>query len=150
MVIFDGLLIVWVIIEYLYEVNWLCVFFVIYYYELMVLLVKLDCLLNVMVLVKEWNGEVIFLYEIVFGVVDCFYGIQVVKFVGLLLIVVECFKQVFSQLEEQDCSILIESLINELLFFVIFVLVLSLVIGFFEFDFVYEVLEGFDFDDMML
>ncbi|MEO9529961.1 MAG: DNA mismatch repair protein MutS, partial [Roseibium sp.] len=64
--------------------------------------------------VKEWNGEVIFLHEIVPGAADRSYGIQVAKLAGLPATVVERSKQVLSQLEEQDRRSPSESLIDEL------------------------------------
>lgn len=73
--IYDGLLIVWVMFEYLYEVNKFCVFFVMYYYEMIVFVGKFDGVDNVMVSVKEWDGEIIFLYDVKCGVVDCSYGV---------------------------------------------------------------------------
>jgi len=64
--------------------------------------------------VKEWNGDVIFLHEIVPGAADRSYGIQVAKLAGLPATVVERSQQVLSQLEEQDRRSPAESLIDEL------------------------------------
>lgn len=75
MVIWDGLFIVWVVMEYLYVKNCCCVLFVMYYYEMISLLVWLFGVENVIVSVCEWEGEVIFLYEVCKGVVDCSYGV---------------------------------------------------------------------------
>ncbi|MET1416283.1 DNA mismatch repair protein MutS [Roseibium sp. HPY-6] len=111
---FDGLSIAWATIEHLHEVNKSRALFATHYHELTALSAKLDRLSNATVSVKEWNGEVIFLHEIVAGAADRSYGIQVAKLAGLPASVVERSKQVLSQLEEQDRRSPAESLIDEL------------------------------------
>jgi DNA mismatch repair protein MutS len=111
---FDGLSIAWATIEHLHEVNKSRALFATHYHELTALSAKLDRLSNATVSVKEWNGEVIFLHEIVPGAADRSYGIQVAKLAGLPSVVVERSKQVLSQLEEQDRRSPAESLIDEL------------------------------------
>ncbi|WP_150494833.1 DNA mismatch repair protein MutS [Roseibium aquae] len=111
---FDGLSIAWATIEHLHEVNRSRALFATHYHELTALSQKLDRLSNATVSVKEWNGEVIFLHEIVPGAADRSYGIQVAKLAGLPARVVERSKQVLSQLEEQDRQNPAQSLIDEL------------------------------------
>ncbi len=111
---FDGLSIAWATIEHLHEVNKSRALFATHYHELTALSAKLDRLSNATVQVKEWNGEVVFLHEIVPGAADRSYGIQVAKLAGLPGSVVERSKQVLSQLEEQDRRTPAESLIDEL------------------------------------
>ncbi|MEM9107808.1 MAG: DNA mismatch repair protein MutS, partial [Pseudomonadota bacterium] len=111
---FDGLSIAWATIEHLHEVNRSRALFATHYHELTALSAKLERLSNATVSVKEWNGEVIFLHEIVPGAADRSYGIQVAKLAGLPAKVVERSKQVLSQLEEQDRRSPAESLIDEL------------------------------------
>ncbi|WP_029060676.1 DNA mismatch repair protein MutS [Labrenzia sp. DG1229] len=111
---FDGLSIAWATIEHLHEVNKSRALFATHYHELTALSGKLDRLSNATVSVKEWNGEVIFLHEIVPGAADRSYGIQVAKLAGLPAMVVERSKQVLGQLEEQDRRSPAESLIDEL------------------------------------
>lgn len=111
---FDGLSIAWATIEHLHEVNRSRALFATHYHELTALSQKLDRLSNATVLVKEWNGEVVFLHEIVPGAADRSYGIQVAKLAGLPAKVVERSQQVLSQLEEQDRRSPAESLIDEL------------------------------------
>lgn len=111
---FDGLSIAWATIEHLHEVNRSRALFATHYHELTALSAKLERLSNATVSVKEWNGEVIFLHEIVPGAADRSYGIQVAKLAGLPSKVVERSKQVLSQLEEQDRRAPAESLIDEL------------------------------------
>ena len=52
--------------------------------------------------VKEWEGEVVFLHEIVAGAADRSYGIQVAKLAGLPASVIDRARAVLAQLEEQD------------------------------------------------
>ncbi|WP_150523306.1 DNA mismatch repair protein MutS [Roseibium sediminis] len=111
---FDGLSIAWATIEHLHEVNKSRALFATHYHELTALSQKLDRLSNATVSVKEWDGEVIFLHEIVPGAADRSYGIQVAKLAGLPGSVVERSKQVLSQLEEQDRQSPAQALIDEL------------------------------------
>lgn len=111
---FDGLSIAWATIEHLHEVNKSRALFATHYHELTALSAKLDRLSNATVSVKEWNGDVIFLHEIVPGAADRSYGIQVAKLAGLPAMVVERSRQVLGQLEEQDRRSPAESLIDEL------------------------------------
>jgi len=111
---FDGLSIAWATIEHLHEVNRSRALFATHYHELTALSQKLGRLSNATVSVKEWNGDVIFLHEIVPGAADRSYGIQVAKLAGLPSSVVERSKQVLSQLEEQDRQNPAQSLIDEL------------------------------------
>ena len=49
--------------------------------------------------VKEWQGEVVFLHEVVPGAADRSYGIQVAKLAGLPAAVIERAKLVLAKLE---------------------------------------------------
>jgi DNA mismatch repair protein MutS len=52
--------------------------------------------------VKEWQGEVVFLHEVVAGAADRSYGIQVAKLAGLPSAVIERAKAVLAKLEAED------------------------------------------------
>jgi DNA mismatch repair protein MutS len=52
--------------------------------------------------VKEWQGEVVFLHEVVAGAADRSYGIQVAKLAGLPTSVIERAKIVLAKLEQED------------------------------------------------
>jgi DNA mismatch repair protein MutS len=52
--------------------------------------------------VKEWQGEVVFLHEVVAGAADRSYGIQVAKLAGLPASVIERAKVVLAKLEQED------------------------------------------------
>ncbi|MGH6835735.1 MAG: DNA mismatch repair protein MutS [Methylocella sp.] len=80
---FDGLSIAWAVIEHLHEKNRARALFATHFHELTRLSEKLDRLVNLTVRVTDWNGEVVFLHEIVPGAADRSYGIQVAKLAGL-------------------------------------------------------------------
>jgi DNA mismatch repair protein MutS len=52
--------------------------------------------------VKEWQGDVVFLHEVVPGAADRSYGIQVAKLAGLPASVIERAKLVLAKLEQED------------------------------------------------
>lgn len=88
--IYDGISIVWFIVEYLY-INFdvvLKMFFVMYYYEFNELVEKFLCIYNFNVVVKEVNNKVIFLCKLVVGGSQYSFGIYVVKMVGMLCFIV--------------------------------------------------------------
>jgi DNA mismatch repair protein MutS len=99
---FDGLSIAWATIEYLHETNRCRALFATHFHELTALAAKLPRLHNATVRVKEWQGEVVFLHEVVAGAADRSYGIQVAKLAGLPAAVVERAKLVLAQLEAED------------------------------------------------
>ncbi len=111
---FDGLSIAWAAIEHLHEVNRARALFATHYHELTALSQRLDRLENATVKVKEWQGDVVFLHEIVPGAADRSYGIQVAKLAGLPSAVVERARAVLTQLEEQDRRAPAEALIDDL------------------------------------
>src|SRR5262249_34080191 len=76
---FDGLSIAWAAIEHLHETNRCRTLFATHYHELTALSAKLPRMFNATVRVKEWQGEVVFLHEVLPGSADRSYGIQVAK-----------------------------------------------------------------------
>ncbi len=52
--------------------------------------------------VKEWQGDVVFLHEVVPGSADRSYGIQVAKLAGLPASVIERARLVLAKLEADD------------------------------------------------
>jgi DNA mismatch repair protein MutS len=99
---FDGLSIAWAAIEHLHEQNKCRALFATHFHELTVLAQKLPRLHNATVRVKEWQGEVVFLHEVVPGAADRSYGIQVAKLAGLPPSVIERAKVVLAMLEADD------------------------------------------------
>jgi DNA mismatch repair protein MutS len=99
---FDGLSIAWATIEHLHESNRCRALFATHFHELTALAAKLARLHNATIRVKEWQGEVVFLHEVVPGAADRSYGIQVAKLAGLPVAVIERAKVVLAQLEAED------------------------------------------------
>jgi DNA mismatch repair protein MutS len=99
---FDGLSIAWASIEHLHETNRCRSFFATHYHELTALAARLPRLFNATVRVKEWQGDVVFLHEVLPGAADRSYGIQVAKLAGLPAAVIARAKTVLSKLEAQD------------------------------------------------
>ena len=99
---FDGLSIAWATIEHLHENNRCRALFATHFHEMTALAVKLKRLHNATMRVKEWQGEVVFLHEVVAGAADRSYGIQVAKLAGLPPSVIERAKLVLAQLEAED------------------------------------------------
>ncbi len=99
---FDGLSIAWATIEHLHEANRCRALFATHYHELTALAAKLPRLFNATARVKEWHGDVVFLHEVVAGVADRSYGIQVAKLAGLPSAVIERAKVVLAKLEAED------------------------------------------------
>jgi len=99
---FDGLSIAWATIEHLHETNRCRALFATHFHELTALAATLPRLFNATVRVKEWQGEVVFLHEVVPGAADRSYGIQVAKLAGLPASVIERAKVVLAKLEAED------------------------------------------------
>jgi len=99
---FDGLSIAWAAIEHLHENNRCRTLFATHYHELSALSAKLPRLFNATVRVKEWQGNVVFLHEVLPGSADRSYGIQVARLAGLPPSVITRAKSVLAKLEAQD------------------------------------------------
>ena len=96
---FDGLSIAWATVEHLIAVNRCRGLFATHYHELTTLTARLDGLTNHSVRVKEWQGDVVFLHEVVAGTADRSYGIHVAKLAGLPAAVVNRAEEVLTALE---------------------------------------------------
>jgi DNA mismatch repair protein MutS len=99
---FDGLSIAWATIEHLHEQNRCRALFATHFHEMTALAAKLPRLHNATMRVKEWQGDVVFLHEVVAGAADRSYGIQVAKLAGLPASVIERAKVVLAQIEADD------------------------------------------------
>ena len=99
---FDGLSIAWATVEHLHDVNKCRALFATHFHELTALAARLERLHNATVRVKEWQGDVVFLHEVVPGSADHSYGIQVAKLAGLPASVIERAKLVLAKLEQED------------------------------------------------
>lgn len=99
---FDGLSIAWSVVEYLHEVNKCRALFATHYHELASLAEKLSALTLHCMKIKEFNGQVIFLHEVIEGAADRSYGIHVAKLAGLPKAVISRSEQVLKQLEKEN------------------------------------------------
>lgn len=111
---FDGLSIAWAAIEHLHEINRCRSLFATHYHELTALGDRLDRVANATVRVTEWNGEVVFLHEVVPGAADRSYGIQVAKLAGLPPAVVERARAILGELEKTEREKPVASLVDDL------------------------------------
>ncbi|GJE29301.1 DNA mismatch repair protein MutS [Methylobacterium organophilum] len=80
---FDGLSIAWACLEHLHETNGCRALFATHFHELTALSQRLPRLDNATLKVAEHRGEVIFLHEVVPGVAERSYGLQVARLAGL-------------------------------------------------------------------
>jgi DNA mismatch repair protein MutS len=99
---YDGLSIAWATLEHLHDVNRSRALFATHYHELTNLTAKLDGAENATVSVREWEGDVIFLHEVIKGAADRSYGVQVAKLAGLPATVVERARIVLDALEKSE------------------------------------------------
>src|SRR6202011_230099 len=76
--------------------------FATHYHELTALSAKLPRLFNATVRVKEWQGDVVFLHDVLPGSADRSYGIQVAKLAGLPATLMARAKSGLANLEAQD------------------------------------------------
>ena len=99
---FDGLSIAWAAIEHLHEENRCRALFATHFHELTALAERLPRLSNATMRVTEWEGDVVFLHEVVPGAADRSYGLQVARLAGLPPAVVERAKTILAELERSD------------------------------------------------
>jgi DNA mismatch repair protein MutS len=111
---FDGLSIAWATIEHLHAANRCRALFATHFHELTALAAKLPHLHNATMRVKEWQGDVVFLHEVVPGAADRSYGVQVAKLAGLPAAVIDRAKVVLAQLEAEDRTSPARRLIDDL------------------------------------
>src|SRR6202030_1732324 len=88
--------------EHLHEANRCRALFATHYHELTALSAKLPRLFNASVRVKEWQGDVVFLHEVLAGSADRSCGIKLPKLAGLPGPVIARAKSVLARLEAQD------------------------------------------------
>ena len=116
---FDGLSIAWAAIEQLHETNRCRTLFATHYHELTALSAKLPRMFNATVRVKEWQGDVVFLHEVLPGSADRSYGIQVARLAGLPPAVIVRAKAVLAKLEAQDRGQTARALVDDLPLFAV-------------------------------
>jgi len=98
---FDGMSLAWAIAENLYKKR-VFTLLATHYLELTELAKLYSGIKNYHVTVKEWNGEVIFLYKVLPGVANQSYGIEVAKLAGIPQEVVDRAKEILYKLESKS------------------------------------------------
>ncbi len=98
---FDGLSIAWAALEALHDETGCRTLFATHFHEMTGLARSLKRLSNVTMAVREWEGEVVFLHEVVPGAADRSYGIQVARLAGLPERVLARARQVLGVLESR-------------------------------------------------
>ena len=111
---FDGLSIAWACLEHLHEKNRSRALFATHYHELNALTERLEHLSSHAMRVKEWEGEVVFLHEVVTGAADRSYGIHVARLAGLPGAAVARAEEVLSTLEKDGHSGTVGRLVDDL------------------------------------
>jgi DNA mismatch repair protein MutS len=111
---FDGLSIAWAAIEHLHGNNGCRALFATHYHELTALAERLPRVSNATMRVTEWNGDVVFLHEVVAGAADRSYGIQVARLAGLPMTVVERAKAILHELEKSEREKPVAALVDDL------------------------------------
>jgi DNA mismatch repair protein MutS len=96
---YDGLSLAWAVVEHLHETNRCRGLFATHYHELTALAAKLEALGAYTVRVKEWQGDVVFLHEVIAGSADRSYGLHVARLAGLPVAVLERAQAVLEKLE---------------------------------------------------
>lgn len=98
---FDGMSIASAIIEYLSNHINAKTLFSTHYHELTNLEGKLDGVKNFRVMVKEWDGSIVFMHKIARGSANKSFGIEVAKLAGLPSEIIERAKQILSEKENE-------------------------------------------------
>ena len=80
---YDGLSLAWAVVEYLHEHNGCRALFATHYHELNKLEKTLSGLSSHAIKVKEWQGDIVFLHEVIKGAADRSYGIHVARLAGV-------------------------------------------------------------------
>lgn len=97
--VYDGLSIAQAVIEHIHNVNKCRAIFATHYHELTKVSKYLKNVKCFCVKIREWNGEVIFLHEVIEGIADESYGIHVAKLAGFPDSVLNRANEVFEELK---------------------------------------------------
>jgi DNA mismatch repair protein MutS len=97
---FDGLAIAWAVAEHLYKINQCRALFATHYHELTSLTATLSGAGNLSLRAREWEGDLIFLHEVVKGAADRSYGVHVARLAGLPEAALARASEVLARLEK--------------------------------------------------
>ncbi len=101
---FDGLSIAWAAVEYLHDGAGCRTLFATHYHELTGLAERLDGLANASMRVREHDGQLVFLHEVIDQAADRSYGIHVAELAGLPPSVIARARDVLALLEESRAA----------------------------------------------
>jgi DNA mismatch repair protein MutS len=103
---FDGLSIAWSVAEYLHDTPRVAArtLFATHYHELTELALTKSRVVNMKMLVREWNDSIVFLRKVVEGSADRSYGIQVARLAGLPAEVLDRAREVLANLEREELA----------------------------------------------
>ena len=96
---YDGLAIAWSTLEYLHDACCCRTLFATHYHELTQLRQRLTQLRCHAMQVREWQGDIIFLHQVVAGAADRSYGVHVARLAGLPAAVLSRAEQILGELE---------------------------------------------------
>ncbi len=99
---YDGLSIAWATLEYLHHHNRCRALFATHYHELTHLNQELTRMACYTMKIKEWNGEPVFLHEIIQGTADRSYGIYVARRAGIPNAVINRAEIILKSLENSS------------------------------------------------
>jgi len=101
---YDGLSIAWAVAEHLHDEIQAKTLFATHYHELTQLESEKKGVRNFHVAVKEWEGQILFLYRLLEGGVSRSYGIQVASLAGIPASVTQRAKMILKDLQEKGSS----------------------------------------------
>lgn len=96
---FDGVSIAWATVEHLHNVNRCRSLFATHYHELTDLEIQLRHVKCFTIKIKEWQGDIVFLHNVIPGSADRSYGLYVAKLAGIPKPVLSRAQEVLSILE---------------------------------------------------
>jgi DNA mismatch repair protein MutS len=99
---FDGLAIAWAVVEHVCTRTRAKTMFATHYHELTELAERLPGVKNFRVLVREADGDIVFLHRVEPGKADRSYGIEVARLAGLPMPVVERAREVLQEHERSE------------------------------------------------
>ncbi len=111
---FDGLSIAWAVLEALHDINECRALFATHYHELAQLSSRLVSIRPHTMTVREWENEIVFLYQVEPGTAGRSYGIHVARLAGLPDNVVTRAEEVLTNLETGDSATTLSHLIDDL------------------------------------
>ena len=103
---YDGLSLAWAVVEHLHEVNNCRALFATHYHELNGLQRSLPALSPHAMAVREWQGEIVFLHEVIAGGADKSYGIHVARLAGVPASVLQRAEDVLNSLTEENSPLM--------------------------------------------